>query len=409
MIRLKVHKYFLGGNKMKSISESKIKYTFLLTIIILIATPMAYEIILFYRSFSKPYFPIFNLDSAYRLDKNLLRQQNLQHALLDPQIGFRFQPNKDVFGFRADSDGNLIFDTRPIARTDNQGFVNPSGQRAILDYRKLAKDSDLYKILVLGKSSALPFGIKNASSSWVNRLYSKLKIENKNIVLINTAVPAATLPLNLTRYINETSYLYPNLMIYFDTDYNAFDEIVSPLDYAGSFFYADFLKKLNPELARQERHLFPYIYDKFKGQMQFNNPLFSYKAFDYIYEKKIKLWHDRYLILHAIAKIKNTKLIYILGPSLGSCSSKLNEFQKQMSDKFYSHDAYKRNPFHQRPERANIIAKMKSKLLSESHSYDFSCIFDDEPRAYTDPMHFSEFGHAVIADAIYSIIKNLNK
>ncbi|WP_158825763.1 SGNH/GDSL hydrolase family protein [Mucilaginibacter lacusdianchii] len=45
------------------------------------------------------------------------------------------------------------------------------------------------KIVVLGSSTAAGFGLTNPDSSWVNRLDKKLAAENKDIRILNLAVP----------------------------------------------------------------------------------------------------------------------------------------------------------------------------------------------------------------------------
>ncbi len=239
-------------------------------------------------------------------------------------------------------------------------------------------NSDDYKIAILGGSTTdgtlFPF------KSWPEFLLEKM--DNSKITIFNGGVVGYTSTQELVKLLRDILYLAPDMVIVYD-GFNdiAFEEGRNPFDFSDIHRAMEFV-------------------DENKSKIWLD--IFAENAAPYTgispSEDKFRIWLNNIKRMKSICESEGIKFIAFHQPVLYSKSDLTKDEKGLLWSTWRINDCYK---------WANIFReKVKAVIAACDYIYDLSNIFDNETDVYMEDCHVYEKGNNIVADAIYSIVRD---
>jgi|GEM_PF-5149698 len=363
---------------------------------------------------AKPYaIDIGYVKKAVTLRKAVLSLVMRHYMIHDANLGYRMGTDRKPFRLLKKIPGSKRFREIKVKnffeiRTDNQGFIcNKIGQQR--DYKKIANDDTIYKILVVGNSVTAGYGVKSGEYSWPALLEKKLNQNNeflegnyKSIVVINSAALGYQISQEFKKFVDDDIYLNPNLVIAFSGGLIEYDFNGSPKDIALHEEQKKMQYRCNhPWLVRQKLFL--------QNTVGFIKQRCYVKKENITGEVKISasdLMSQRIKQFAGVCWANNINFIFCLQPGMGVGKKDLTTEEKGYINNF------NRYFFNQEWDEylricKNYINDLNKKMTQESSFYSLVDIFQGiKETTYCDPRHQNELGHQLICDKIFDIIKS---
>lgn len=238
---------------------------------------------------------------------------------------------------------------------------------------------DNYKIVTLGGSTT--DGNLFNFKSWSEILFEK--IGKRNVSVWNGGVAGYTSGHELLKLIRDVLSMKPDMVIVFD-GYN--DTCQGKPVHPYSFTYVKEIFDYGADRMGDE-----YVRQQIGGQL----------CEGVVTEKtRFENWLSNIELMHDIVVSRNIQFYSFLQPMLMSKPRNKRENEIYMSSRqFYEEELYRMESFR---------SEIKKLGIKENHEYiyDLSALFDNQSDVYMDICHVRERGNEIIAEAIYTVIKN---
>ncbi len=249
-----------------------------------------------------------------------------------------------------------------------------------------------YSIVVLGGSTTDPT-VGNIPKCWARILYEKLLEVEPNLVLYNGGMGAYSANQEFYKLLRDGLKLKPSMVISFD----GFNDV--------NFWVAD---ETFPHLSKYERKVYRHIEQK--GQfapdtldLRNANKIVHGLARNSEHDDSDE-WCFGIKKMHGICMEFGIEYVGFLQPMIAIGTPIIQEKQKALLTAAYSHvPAFReiviRMPF--------FYHKAKEFISQNEYVYDLTNIFDGKSDMYYDMCHSTQYGHEVIADHVFAVIKRI--
>lgn len=253
------------------------------------------------------------------------------------------------------------------------------------------KNEKSYNVIVLGGSTTDPT-VGNVPKCWVKILYEKLYQINSNIVFFNGGMGAYSANQEFYKLIRDGLKLNPAMVISFD-GFNDVNGWVTDVEY--------------PHLSKYERKVYNRIED---------NGDFAPDTLDLRNTKKIvhglclgkkhkdvDEWKMSIRKMHGICKEFGIEYISFLQPMLGTGKAIIEQNQKNLYKAAYQSvpalgELIERQPF--------FYSGVLKFIQKQEYVHDLTHVFDGKKDMFYDICHNTQYGHEVIAENIFEILKD---
>ncbi len=238
---------------------------------------------------------------------------------------------------------------------------------------------DNYRIVTLGGSTT--DGNLFNFKSWSEILFEK--IGKRNVTVWNGGVAGYTSGHELLKLIRDVLSMKPDMVIVFD-GYN--DTCQGKPVHPYSFTYVKEIFDYGADRMGDE-----YVKQQMGGQL----------CEGVVTEKtRFENWLSNIELMRDISVSRNIQFYSFLQPMLMSKIRNKRESEIYMSSRqFYEEELYRSESFRN---------EIKKPGIKENHEYiyDLSALFDNQSDVYMDICHVRERGNEIIAETIYTVIKN---
>lgn len=247
-----------------------------------------------------------------------------------------------------------------------------------------------YNILVLGGSTTDPT-VGNVSKCWAKILYEKLYEINSNVVLYNGGMGAYSVNQEFYKLLRDGLKLRLSMVISFD-GFNDVDGWVIDSEY--------------PHLSKYERKVYNHIENKggfAPDTLDLRNAGEIVHGLKRVEEQSdVSEWKISIRKMHGICKEFGIEYISFLQPMVGTGKA---VFEKKQKELFQA--AYHAVPAYQKLiERQPIFyEEVLSFVKEKKYVYDLTDAFDGKKDMYYDMCHSTQYGHEIIAERIFEVVK----
>ncbi|MBI3117800.1 MAG: SGNH/GDSL hydrolase family protein [Candidatus Hydrogenedentes bacterium] len=337
------------------------------------------------------------------------------YVVYDPLLGIRFRPHGRAIALEPAPDGTPAIAAHYALAVDRYGFIsNASIPNESLKLDVLAKDPELFRILVSGGSTTAGWGASDNEHTWPARLEKILqqRLEElapyRAVAVINSGVFDYNMSQEIVRFVHETAYLNPHVVISFNGINDRWDYRGNTVDYSLKPYQYELVGTLNGTKPFTAPVLFPYVrtfLHRLRSVESDPNSMYGYRAAGALQGNAVELFLSKSRQFHALCTAEGIHFLHCFQPLMGTGEKRLTSeeeaLKKYMGSDFYpeSWDAY--------VERARRFYGEVRPRFNEPYQVDCAAIFDDvAERAYFDPRHYNDLGNELIAQRIAELVVN---
>ena len=368
--------------------------------------------------------PVFNLRMIYKKiafdgwgsDKNRYEAQKSDYFVFDGTLGYRLKHNSKISSLTSNKEGKVMFDDQNILVTDRYGYVS-NAKDLQRDYKAIAKDDKMYKIIISGGSTVAGWGASDNKNTWPAILERKLN-DSKNeilndydhIAVINTGVLGYKISNEIRRFADETSYLNPNLVIAFNGINEKWTYKGNPVDYGFHSEQYRVMNGYNGVDRYKEVLFFPYFRlfaQKIAGmKLKFRRgDYYSYAQKGYLSLSYQELYLSKIKQFKKLSESVDAEFIYILQPLMGIGNKSYSKFEKLMIANYFGGKHFYTSSWGNYIKSARIFYSQIESGLDQPYMHSFADIFNEvSDTVYSDPRHYNDEGQEIIAEYVFKLV-----
>ncbi|MCB0362840.1 MAG: hypothetical protein KDD35_08960 [Bdellovibrionales bacterium] len=365
-----------------------------------------------------PMIDFFAENENSRMRDSTLNRRRLDYFEKDPILGLRFRPHAEVYSIVPDEDGRPILSKQGLL-TDKYGMVSNSRRSEDINFNLQETISDplTYLVVVSGSSSSI-WGASSNEKTWPALLEKKLntdrewlrKLGYRKVVVLNTATFSHTISQEVMRLLNESIYWRPDMVISFNgPNKAALKYYGNPVDFSHHWSQRLLMKNSKIDSIFMPFTILPYssilmsylIKKKEADGSGFRKESYPKLAYSTLYKTKINQ-------MEVISRSAGADFLWVLNPQIGICDDEKLLPSEQSLQTFFAEKLWKLNWKSYISNLQQVSFDLR-KYIQESNNknfLDFSCVFSGHSkRVYSDPQHYVDEGHKVIADEIFKRIR----
>ena len=288
-------------------------------------------------------------------------------------------------------------------QNSNSVNINSLGVRG--DEISISKDSDTYRIVMLGGSAMYGLFATSDSSTIAGFLEKKIHDENPefNVEIINAGVNGAT-SFDEIRFLEDRLFqLNPDMVFVYDGGNDLRYKITEK--HLSDSTWPTETEKISKKIRNYYKtiQLIDFLDRIIQKNILDNNNRELDELANQNVEQKVKLWQDRWREICTSDKMSNIQLVISIQPYLGVGNKDFSDWEMLMKKTNKKTDVSEFYPV--------IISELENIDSDCAKTLDLTNVFD----VYTDTIfydliHVVDFGNKIVADRIYEeIIPILNE
>ncbi len=331
-------------------------------------------------------------------------------------LGVHFRPRSKLVALEAGSDGTPRIAQKMHLWTDGHGFVaNEDKPDSDRDYAALSQDPRVCRVLASGGSTTAGWGAESNSATWPAVLEQLLnadprlsRLEFEKFVVINSGVFGYAISQEIKRFLDETCYLRPHVVISFNGINERRTYRGNPVDYGTIRGHRDIESAMNHAARTSLSPILPYtvawLREKWRDGNQRTSPaLYGYRRPDYPTHAAGDLYVEKAQQFKALCEAADCRFIHVLQPVMGVGNKRLTNREEQLK-RFFDGGYYSLDWKDYVESIREFYADVQGRMEEPWH-HDLTGAFDEVPETvYSDPRHYNGHGQRLLAERLRELV-----